>query len=753
MGFAIVSYSILAGALMAGASLIAAAAAETVPANADIDLITVTGSRPASEIAGAVDRIDADALRRFEFADINRILRQVPGLNIQEEDGFGLRPNIGIRGSGADRSSKIVIMEDGVPVAPAPYAAPSAYYFPTAGRMNAIEIVKGPGAVRYGPNTTAGAIQFFSTPIPEEAAGHITAFVSDTDRTTVHAYAGKRWTADSLPVHIGGLIEFYSDESDGFKKITRGETGFDITDFVTKLGFYSKPGAAAEQSLVFKYQHSEQTSDETYLGLTEADFARSPYQRYAASQLDQFQGDHDTYQATHNITFGNGIKLNTIAYRTDFARNWRKLDAFDNSALSESGDCNSLNEILIDPLACELEFRVLAGPQGYVSPDDVLGLRHNNRDYYAAGIQSAIGFSFEGLGASHDLTASIRYHEDEQDRFQQQDQYRMDNGTLVLTTDNAPGTQSNRLSTAEAWSGYLEDIISFGKTEITAGIRIENVETMETRWSGADRTDATISRERSNSYTELLPSLAVLYRATPELSVFAGVHRGFAAAGVGSSEDTDPEESWIYEVGGRYTNGPASIETIYFFNDYSNLIGACTNSTGGSGCDIGDSFNAGEVDVYGLEVTASTDFAHYAQLPDMSLPVAVTYTWTESELQSSFDSGFFGTVIAGDELPYVPEHQLTVSAGIEQGAWRLDAIINHVSETRNVAGGDPIPASEEIDARTLVDLSASYEVTEHISLLLKAENLFDEEYLAARRPYGLRPGKPREVFAGLRIDF
>ena len=352
----------------------------------------------------------------------------------------------------------------------------------------------------------------------------------------------------------------------------------------------------------------------------------------------------------------------------------------------------------------------------------------------------------------HNLVVSGRYHTDEVDRFQEQDQFRIENTSLVKTTDNAPGTQANRLSKAKALSVYVEDRMVRGDLTVTAGLRLEDVNSRQRRWNTPDR-GLNPDSERENNYTEWLPALSAKYDISDQVSVLGGIHRGFAAAPVSSRASTSPEESTVYEGGLRYRgNNGLRLDAIGFFSDYSNLLGECTNSSGGSECDIGDAFNAGSVDVKGLEVTASLDMAE-AMETNLSIPVSLSYTYTDTKIKSTFSDSFWGSVSAGDELPYVPAHQITLNAGVEAEHWGANVLLNTVSETRNVAGSGDIAAKDLIGGRTLVDMSAYYQLKDGIRLKLKAENIFDETYIAARRPYGLRPGKPREIFAGISLDF
>ena len=155
-------------------SSMAAVQADETETSAFLEEIVIVGEKTRqNQISGAAHYIGPDKLAEFAYSDIQRVLRQVPGVSIQVEDGYGLRPNISIRGVATERSGRITLLEDNVLVSPAPYSAPSAYYFPTTGRMHAIEILKGPAAITQGPYTIGGAMNMVSTPIPVKAKGSI----------------------------------------------------------------------------------------------------------------------------------------------------------------------------------------------------------------------------------------------------------------------------------------------------------------------------------------------------------------------------------------------------------------------------------------------------------------------------------------------------------------------------------------------------------------------------------------------------
>lgn len=709
--------------------------------------LLVTGSAESvQEVGGSATFVSKEEIEKFSYTDINRTLRLVPGLQIQEEDGYGLRPNIGIRGSGSDRNNKIVIMEDGVLMAPAPYAAPAAYYFPHMGRIEAIEVVKGPAAIKYGPSTVAGAINLFSTSIPDgddgSLSGSLKVLGGEDSTLRVHGYGGG-WMSLSEDWDVGILAETLQDRTDGFKELDGGgDTGYRIQDYLAKLAFKSTAESGLRQSFEFKVQRSDEVSDETYLGLTPADFAANPYRRYAASQVDEMNVDHLTLQASHRVDFSNDLNLTTTLYYNDTSRAWYKIN---DARLTGAPAWTSISSIVGDPSANAAELAVLKGAAGEIR------VRNNNREYYSAGIQSVLGSAFLTGDIAHYLELSVRYHEDEEDRFQNDDVYTMAGGQMTLTTAGAPGSQDNRVGDAKAWSFFVQDTIDWGKLTVTPGLRYETIRLRQTRWGAADPGRTGPATVAENTVDVFIPGAGAVYYLNDAWQIIGGVHRGFVAPGTGSTSDA--ERSINYEAGFRYGAGALNLEAVGFFNDYSNLLGTCTASTGG-GCAIGAQFDGGEVDVKGLEFTVGYDAAELLDTA-WSIPVAAIYTYTDAEFKTSFNSGFgpWGNVTVGDELPYVPDHQLTLTAGVEGETWRANVIANYVGKTRSVAGQGAIPDNQLINERIVLDLSAEVDIVPGVSLIGIVENVTDEVYNVSFDPAGARPGKPRTVLGGIRFTF
>ena len=98
------------------AAAVAAVLSATVQANNEnLEEVTIIGSREAAQnLAGSGSVVDFEQIQIESANDINQLLKTVPGIYILEEDGYGLRPNIGIRAATSERSSKITLMEDGV---------------------------------------------------------------------------------------------------------------------------------------------------------------------------------------------------------------------------------------------------------------------------------------------------------------------------------------------------------------------------------------------------------------------------------------------------------------------------------------------------------------------------------------------------------------------------------------------------------------------------------------------------------------
>ncbi|GHF29731.1 TonB-dependent receptor [Kordiimonas sediminis] len=731
--------ALLAAAPLTVAQTVSAADADAyIEFSSDIERIQVVGERSdRSSIPGSATRLNEEDLQEFKYQDITRILRRVPGVNLQQEDGYGLRPNIGLRGTGVERSSKITLMEDGILIAPAPYAAPSAYYFPTAARMQAVEVRKGSAAVKFGPRSVGGAVNLVSRSIPDETSGFVDTQIGSDSLFTVHGAAG------TSTENFGGVVEVFKSENDGFKTLPGGEdTGFDIEDYMGKFRINTDEDADIYQSLEIKLGKTLNDSHETYLGLTDDDFATNPYQRYAASALDFMDTKHEQISLTHHLKIDE-IEVITSAYENTFERDWFKLDD-----LIIDGNRLSTASVLADPDTYSYALSVLKGEVD--SGDDVIRLKHNARAYKSRGVQSLVAVPFTAGDVSHDLEFSVRYHEDSESRLQYRESFAMVSGGLNFVGAEQPGEAGNRKVYAKAWAFMVEDTIKVGNWTIVPGVRYESIDLDRSDWASDDPSRlADPSRKETTEVNTLIPGLGVSYKMDDTLTLTGGIYKGFNPPGPGSA-DAKEEKSLNVEAGVIYDAQGFYAEAMAFYSDYSNILGTCTNATGCIGGDIGDQFNGGAATIQGLELVAgyTADVAH-----GWAMPLSLSYTFTDAEFDTSFENSFWGDVHEGDHMPYLPRHQLTLNAGLTNDAISFNTSVNYVSKSRTDAGQGAIPLNEKIEGRFLVDAAVTYRMTDAISLFAAVDNLFDKEYAVSRRPYGLRPGKPRTFQTGVRFEF
>lgn len=690
----------------------------------------------ARQIPGSAHVITSQELAdaRLPFDDVGALLRRVPGVNIQEEEGYGRRPNIGMRGTGTERSNKVTVMEDGVLIAPAPYASPAAYIFPSVGRMEAVEVRKGSSQVKYGPRTVGGALNLVTASVPSSLQVDLDAAGGQDDSGKLLARVGDSYR------YGGWLVETHQLRTDGFKEFDRpGDTGFESANYMAKLRLNTdREAAGTYQELELKLNWYDEVANETYLGLTDADFRATPLLRYAASREDVITADASQVQLRHFIRPNRWLDLTTVAYRNDFFRNWYKL---------ASVNGQSIGSVVEDPDAYPEEMAILRGAN---SEDDALRVRSNHREYYSRGIQSALGLRFDALGARHDLEVGLRLHEDAEDRIQHDDAYRMASGTMELTEAGARGTQANRLGAARARAFFVQDHLTMGRFTLTPGIRHESIDFTRTDYVLGDPERIEGGTERENSVDAWIPGVAASVLLNPSARVFAGVHRGFGPPGPGATQETRAETSTNYELGTDVRVGAAALQLIGFYSDYTNILGAATLSSGGDGS--GDLYNGGAVEVVGLEAVADADLLG-GRIPGTRVPARLAYTWTHAEFQTAFTSGYgpWSAVEVGDRLPYLPEHQLHASLGLDRDAWqvRVDATYNDAMRTR--AGQGTLEPAHSTDSFLVLNLSGQYAATPWGSVYATVQNLTDHRYIVARQPAGVRPGLPRTVQLGVRV--
>lgn len=697
-----------------------------------LEVVNIIGTQEdAREMPGSAYVVPAEDLEIFRHTDIQRILNQVPGVYLREEDGLGLRPNIGIRGTGTERSGKITLMEDGVLISPAPYSNPEAYYFPSAGRLSGVEVLKGPSLLQYGPYTVGGAINLLSTPIPYEYAGNVVVEVGERGENRILANYG------GSGEHYGWLFETHQQRGDGFQDIDRSnkEAGYKLEDYLGKVRWNSADAASIYQSVDLKIQYSTEASNMSYLGLSDVDFDDDPDRRYGLTEKDQMENTHSGINLSYLIEVNESLSLNVTGYYNQFKRDWFKVDKIDGEGISNViADANAGNAAVID----------------FLHGGDVedIEIKHNNREYTSKGVQGRVDWLFNTGSVAHDFNAGLRVHRDTMDRYQPVEAFDQVNGSLVFNSVSQPAGSNNREEYAGAFSFWFMDTLSLGDSvDLSLVLRREYIET--------ERKEYGVSRDqligyRENTTDEWLPGVGLTWSVTDSWQLLGGVHKGMSPAGGGALDDTDPEKSMNYEGGFRFTRSALSADVIGFYSDYTNSIRNCSVANPCSGGVDSGTEQLGEAKIKGVEASMS----YAAQTGSLLWPIQAAYTYTDAQISSDSDDGAFED---GDRYPYIPKHHFFTRVGlVGPNDWDAylsanftDAMCIDFECDRD--GSDN--TYHETDALWVFDFVSHYQINDTAQVYFKMDNLLDTRKIVSRSPAGARPNKPRTAYVGFNLSF
>lgn len=648
--------------------------------------------------------IDEEEMQSSHVMTINEVLRKVPGVVARDEEGFGIRPNISIRGLNPTRSTKVMLLEDGIPLAYAPYGDNASYSYPSIDRFSRIEVQKGANQVKFGPQTIGGVINHITPDAPDKFGGF--ASLSAGNRDYVHGR-----------FNVGGngmLLDYTHKSGQG----NRDNTNLNIDD----LNFKITRALNDAHAVTFRANYFSENSQVGYSGLTAAEF-RNFGAEYYPYENDSFDTVRIGASLTHDWQISDKAILITNYYYLYFDRDWWRSssNSNDNLGLAANHPCTTLRDNRVAGRA--------------VNPNDCQANQGRLRTYNTYGVEPRLSVD-HSLGL---LEVGARAHFEEQDR-------RQVNGATPTARSGALVEDNFRAT--NAYSGFISNRFDLGKFSITPVIRYEHIENERENILNGQRNDVNMS--------EWVPGISAAYMPNNQYTYFAGVHRGFAPPRtedliVGNgSQDVDAERSTNYELGMRARPTKAlSIETTAFYNDFDNLIAVGSVAANLPG------LSQGRAKFGGLELMGNYDF-------DNGIYSRAAYTWLPIAEQSSpfrrVDNNVaIGGSASGNRQAYAPEHTLTAAFGYRKGNW--DAMLEAVhvgeqfadfAETRaqNATG-----INGQIKSFTIFNAAINYKMPQHrTTLFLVGKNIFDREYIVDRTR-GILVGMPALVHVGARYDF
>lgn len=703
-----------------------------------------TGEHALDHIPGSGRVVTKESIEQNRRFTINEALREVPGVTVRDEDGFGLRPNIGIRGLDPTRSRKVHIMEDGVPIMLMPYGDPSAYYFPPLFRFDRIEVLKGSGQLLYGPQTIGGVMNFITRMPPSTPQGNFQVTGGNLSYLNTHFDYGGMWGKSGYMVdytHFQGATPRFDN----------------IRAKVDDLTFKTVQELSDRTTLMAKFNYYRENSGMGYQGLTESEYATAPHTTPFVNDNFDFRrmGAHVAVQHMFNAS----LSATTNVFGHYIARDWTR-------QVTDAGTCaagptgfNTSNA------TCATQTQALPGNGRFT----------NAREYWVYGVEQRFHLDYQLMSLKSEADFGARYMYEESDR----KQFRHLTSGIGQSCFGGTNAQSclgeNNLRTTNAYALFFQNrFFVTDQITITPGFRVEHINYDQQNRAANSGTGAF----GKTHITEVLPGIGATYSPVKNYTLFAGVHRGFAPpqisdaiTGPNTVVDLDAELSWNYELGLRST--PTywlGYEATLFRMDFQNNI-ISQSAAGGTGATL---TNGGRTKHQGIELAAKLDVLDLVKGQDKNedITIHVNYTWVaDAEFGGTRNSSLSGISllpgetpnaqfsVSGNRLPYSPKHMLTAGIGYANRPIGFDArleaqcLSDMFADDRNTY--TPTPNGQRGIVKGWCVLNAAvnqYVKSIDTTFFLTGKNMLGQDFIVDRSR-GIYAGLPALIQGGAKWTF
>ena len=692
-------------------SLSATAADATPEASANgatLGAVTVVGNwlenpnaEKVLEHPGARTIVDRETIEESGATNVRDVLRRVPGVQVQDSNGTGgsdISLNVGVRGLTSRLSPRSTILMDGIPLAVAPYGQPQLSMAPLAlGNLQDVDVVRGAGSVRYGPQNVGGIINFVSRAIPQTFGAEASV------ETDIYSQGGAVKTTPSVfiggtnDLGLGGAFLYSGTYGNGYRE---SNDHVNIDDVMLK-GAYRISGTD-QVSAGFHYYEALAGMPG---GLTTAQYAADPFQ--STRPFDNFSGRRSDVNLKYSHADANR-KWEVLTYYTD---------SFRGSNIQSRPAANGTATLGAAP-----------------------------RNYHTFAVEPRYSQVFRSESMSHEVSVGYRFlREASEEKALKTASYLPGSGfdagsaPMTFTSGSVGGTTANAV--------YIDDTIDIGKWTITPGLRYEFIRSYATAITpGKPDVRSDVSAD------EPLPSLSVMYHVTDQWNVFAnaGVSFGpmqYFQITTPSTNNLTPEKARTYEIGTHVEglNGWAG-ELTLFDIDFSQELQL----------NNGEWTSLGATTHRGVEAGLRYDFGKLA--PALyGLSAYATYTYTSATFDkgnfAGMDLPFYSRHTGTLGLRYTRDRWMFNVDTFAQSKQHSpgDPTKTTVYQTQESADG----SLGDIPGYALLNLRAGYDFGKHAKIAVGIKNVFDRRYFtrSVDQNLGKYVGTPRTFYVQATLSY